>query len=480
MSCRVRFAPSPTGYLHIGGARTALYCYLWARACNGSFILRIEDTDQSRSKREFEESQINDLHWLGVDYDEGPGKGEYGPYRQSERLNIYSEYAKVLINKGNAYYCFCSETELERKKEALEKQNLAPHYDGTCRNLSLEEAIRRIEQGERAAIRFKAYKKAYSFRDLVRGEITFPEDMVGDFIILRSDGLPVYNYCCVIDDYLMKISHVIRAEEHLPNTLRQLMIYESFAVTPPFFGHVSLIVGEDRQKLSKRRGDTSVDYYRKEGVIPEALVNYLVQLGWSHPQEKDIYNIQELISVFSLDRFSKSPAVLDPAKLKWVNGQHLHLQNDDMVLAEVKKYIPENHQFYQQNNEWQLTAISLLKKQIELYREINHCLEWLFNPQVNFTPELKMILEHDATPKIVSYLQEVYKNIGTPPLPSEVENIITTVKEKFKIKGSPLFLGLRAAVTARAAGPDLKTMIALTPVDVVKSRLEQIHGFYAK
>jgi glutamyl-tRNA synthetase len=290
MTVRVRFAPSPTGYLHIGGARTAMYNYLFAKAMGGKYILRIEDTDLERSKREFEDSQIGDLKWLGLVHDEGPDVGgEYGPYRQSERGHIYASWAQKLIDTEHAYYCFCSEEELTAKKELANLEKRAPHYDGKCRNLSLDEATSRLAAGEEAVIRFKAPRKAYVFNDHVRGRVVFPEGMVGDFVVMRANGVPVYNYAVVVDDASMKISHVIRAEEHLPNTLRQLMLYEAFNETPPEFAHVSLLIGEDRQKLSKRHGATSVNMYKDMNYLPDALLNYLLLLGWSHPEDKDVF-----------------------------------------------------------------------------------------------------------------------------------------------------------------------------------------------
>ena len=319
MSVRVRFAPSPTGYLHIGGARTAMYSYLYAKAMGGKFILRVEDTDLSRSKREYEDSQVDDLSWLGIEFDESPNKpGSFGPYRQSERFDTYKKYATELVEKGMAYPCFLTSEELEELTKKAEGEKIAPHaYHGKYRDLDPVEAKKRIDTGQEYIIRFKNPGKPWSFKDIVRGEVNFPHDMVGDFVILRSTGLPVYNFCCVIDDHLMEISHVIRAEEHLNNTVRQLMIYDAIGAKIPEFAHVSLLVGEDRQKLSKRHGATSVSQYRDQNYLPEALMNYLCLLGWSHPEEKDIFNINELGTIFDLKRFSKSPALYDIKKIKF-------------------------------------------------------------------------------------------------------------------------------------------------------------------
>ncbi|MEX1099418.1 MAG: glutamate--tRNA ligase, partial [Bacteriovoracaceae bacterium] len=265
MSIRVRFAPSPTGYLHIGGARTALYNYLFAKANNGKFIVRVEDTDLERSSKEFEQKQLDDLKWLGIDYDIGPGKeDEFGPYRQSERLEIYKKEAKRLLEEGKAFYDFCSEAELEQMREKSQSEG-TPAYTGKWREEKhWDEAKKRVESGEKAPIRFLVPDRDYSFEDKVRGTVKFPKGMVGDFVILRSNEAPVYNFCNVVDDHLHQITHVIRGEDHVNNTLRQLMIYEALGAQPPVFAHVSLLIGEDRQKLSKRHGATSVTLYREE------------------------------------------------------------------------------------------------------------------------------------------------------------------------------------------------------------------------
>ncbi|MBF0360198.1 MAG: glutamate--tRNA ligase [Oligoflexia bacterium] len=488
---RTRYAPSPTGYLHVGGARTALYCYLWAKNQGGKFILRIEDTDAARSTREFESAQIADLHWLGIDYDEGPGQGtdkdngSFGPYRQSERLHIYKEKAEWLIGKGQAFYCFCTEEELERKKEEANSKELAPHYDGTCRKLSLEEAKKRLAQGERATVRFKVYNKSYAFRDHVRGDVEFPEGMVGDFVILRSDGFPVYNYCCVVDDWLMQISHVMRAEEHLPNTLRQLMLYEAFGVTPPEFAHMSLLVGDDRQKLSKRHGATSVTFYKEEAYLKEAMVNYLVQLGWSHPEEKDIFDLDELIAKFSIDRFSKSPAVFDLQKLKWFNGQYLRKKSNEELVAAASPFIPQDHPFHKQKVEWQLKCLGFFKNYIDFYKEFASAMEIVFNDSIEDDKELRDILAFETTPTMFQYLQselskiESTDSVGHDLFISEelFDRWSNEIKTNLKIKGKNLFLGMRALLTGRGHGLELKSLLPLTPIKIIKSRFEKIKGY---
>ncbi len=475
MSVRVRFAPSPTGYLHIGGARTALYNYLYAKATGGTFILRIEDTDLERSNAEYEKLQIDDLKWLGIFHDEGPDKPnpKYAPYRQSERLDIYNKYAQQLIEKGFAYYDFCTEEELEAMKAQNEAEGLDPHYTGKWRSPeNWAEAKARIAAGEKTAIRFKAPKKAYTLNDKVKGSVTYPENMVGDFVIMRSNGLPTYNYCCVIDDWLMEITHVIRGEDHLNNTVRQLMIYEALGAKLPEFAHVSLLIGSDRQKLSKRHGATSVNLYRNENYLPEAMCNYLTLLGWSHPSETDIFAKEEIVSVFGLERFSAHAAMYDLEKLKWVNGQHLKkMSNEDIV--KMVSALPESALFNAQDAAWKTGAVNLLKQYADFIPDIpKKAQEIIFSEHIEMKNELLEILGWETTPKIVDYLAGEMKKISTPFVTeAELTAWMEFAKKDLAIKGKPLFQGIRAALTGHDHGPDLKLLIPLTPVSVIRKRL---------
>lgn len=479
MSVRVRFAPSPTGYLHIGGARTALYSYLYAKAKGGSFVLRIEDTDLERSKREYEQAQIADLEWLGLVADESPNKpGEFGPYRQSERLEIYKKMAWDLVEKGLAYPCFLSQAELDELSAQAEAEKKAPHtYHGQYRDADLAESKKKIEQGAAYVIRFKNPQKPYKFNDLVRGEVSFQEDMVGDFVILRASGMPVYNFCCTVDDHLMKISHVIRAEEHLNNTLRQLMLYEAFEATPPEFAHVSLLVGEDRQKLSKRHGATSVSQYKEQHYLPEALVNYLCLLGWSHPEEKDIFELDEIIPLFDLSRFSKSSALYDIQKLNFFNEQHMRKLSDDQWLEKVEKALPDEDPFHKQTGEWKQNFVTLYKEKIQVASMAQEKIDEIFREQVNLEdPDLKEALSWETTPALFQYISDELAKIPEEEKVS-VENVeawMGHLKKELKIKGKPLFMGTRAVLTGQTHGPDLKLLVALTPVKVLKNRLSQV------
>lgn len=475
MSVRVRFAPSPTGYLHIGGARTALYSYLFARGHGGKYILRIEDTDLERSKREFEEVQIEDLNWLGITHDEGPDVGgDFGPYRQSERTQMYIDIAWQLVKEGKAYPCFLTSTELEELAAKAESEKIAPHtYHTKYRDLDPTEAKKKIDAGEEYVIRFKNPGKTWTFKDLVRGEVTFPVDMVGDWVIIRSNGMPVYNYCCVIDDWKMEMTHVMRAEEHLNNTCRQLMLYEALGAKVPEFAHVSLLVGEDRQKLSKRHGATSVKQYRDENYLPDAINNYLCLLGWSHPEEKDIFDVRALGETFSMNRFSKSPALYDIQKLNFFNSHYLRALTGTDLVAHIEKSIQASSPFHKQTAQWKTTCCELIKEKIQLASEANTFMPLFFEKTPSEADDqLKEALAWETTPAIREYLKsELSKTTGEYLSVDTVNAWMDHIKKELKIKGKPLFMGTRAVLTGQCHGPDLQILVSLTPIELLKQRV---------
>jgi glutamyl-tRNA synthetase len=478
MTVRVRFAPSPTGYLHIGGARTALYNYLYAKATGGTFVLRIEDTDLERSNAEYEKLQIDDLKWLGIIHDEGPDKPnpKYAPYRQSERAEIYKKYALNLIEKGLAYYDFCTEEELEAMKEKAAAEGRDPIYEGKWKDPAFhQEALERISKGEKPAIRFRAPKKAYTLEDRVKGRVVYPEGMVGDFVIVRSNGLPVYNFCCVIDDHLMDITHVIRGEDHLNNTVRQLMIYEALGAKIPEFAHVSLLIGHDRQKLSKRHGATSVNLYRNEHYLPEAMCNYLCLLGWSHPTERDIFDKKDIVEVFSLDRFSASAAMYDLDKLKWVNSEHIKKMDNASLISLIEKE-PETDFFNKQSPDWKNACVELLKKYAQFITDFPKLVnELILNDDPEKTDAFKEIISWETTPKIMSFISDEVGKVSEGFISESVLNgWMDHVKKEMGVKGKPLFQGVRAALTGHDHGPDLKFLIPLTPVSVLKKRITHL------
>jgi nondiscriminating glutamyl-tRNA synthetase len=331
----VRFAPSPTGHLHLGNARTALFNWLFARQKSGAMVLRIEDTDVERSEARFEDQLIADLKWLGLDWDEGPDvAGPYAPYRQSERLDIYREHARRLVDQGKAYLCFCTEGELQKERERAQAEHRQPIYSGKCRTIDPSEAKRWHSSGEAAAIRLRIPEHPIRFHDIVHGSVEFSNEVVSDPIILRSNAMPVYNYVVVIDDALMKITHVIRGDDHLSNTPKQVALYEALGWPVPEFAHLSTILGSDRERLSKRHGATSIANFRDLGVLPEALVNYLALLGWApHGGTREVFGRAELVKEFSLERVTPSPAVFDMEKLYWLNRHYIKDLPPDTLIA---------------------------------------------------------------------------------------------------------------------------------------------------
>src|SRR4051794_24883437 len=330
MSVRVRFAPSPTGQVHVGNARTALFNWLFARQQKGTFILRIEDTDLDRSETRYETQLLEDLKWLGIEWDEGPDVGgPYPPYRQSDKWDVYKTHALKLVDEGKAYYCFCTQEQLEKQREQALKEGRQPIYPGTCRNLGNDEARKRLAAGEQGAIRLHIPERPIRFHDIVRGDVEFSSEVVSDPIILRSTGVPVYNYVVVVDDAEMKITHVIRGDDHLSNTPKQVALYEALGWPVPEFAHLSTILGPDRERLSKRHGATSVAAFREMGVLPEALMNYMALLGWAPAGgARDLFPPQQLVKEFRLERVTPSPAVFDFEKLYWLNRHYIKQRAD--------------------------------------------------------------------------------------------------------------------------------------------------------
>src|SRR5712691_10388716 len=333
---RVRFAPSPSGQLHVGNARTALFNWLLARGRGGTFSLRIEDTDAERSTRDSEAAIVRDLRWLGLDWDEGPDiGGPRGPYRQSERLHLYESYASELLSAGHAYHCFCSTAQLDAERQTALAEGRPAHYAGTCRHLSREQADLRIAAGGRPAIRFRVPEgRDVVFEDVVRGDVRFQADVIGDPVIVRADGHPAYNFAVVVDDALMEVTHVVRGEDHISNTPRQVLLYEALGFPPPIFAHLALVMGPDHRPLSKRHGATSVVEFRARGYLPEALVNYLALLGWSPGDDAELLPIEEMARRFSLERVGHSAGVFDEEKLAWVNRHYLKIA-DSRRIAEL-------------------------------------------------------------------------------------------------------------------------------------------------
>ena len=480
MSVRVRFAPSPTGYLHVGGARTALYSYLYAKHTGGKYILRIEDTDQERSTEAALKMQIEDMVWLGLMWDEGPDakkltdNGNFGPYRQSHRLPIYKKYADQLLNSGHAFYCFCTDEELETKRQAAMKAGKPPHYDGTCYNISLSEAKAKLAKGEKGAVRFKVtHKHDIKFKDLIRDEVVFPAGMLGDFVLLRSDGMPVYNFCCVIDDALMEMTHVLRAEEHLSNTLRQLLIYDALKLKVPQFGHLSIILDSDRQKLSKRKGATSCNEFMKLGFLPEAMLNFLVLLGWSSPKGQEILSMQEMIEQFDVDRLNAAPAVFDEAKLRWFNAHYLRNLPHPELWQRIKPFLDAAGLKLPDDVSWQDRALTVMKTSMETLADAVELFRPLSHTELVFNDEAKEVLKWESSTAVIKKWQEKVESFKNPFISGEeFEAIINSVKDECNVKGKFLFMPTRVAIIGKPHGAELKQLVPLLDKKVLVARAQ--------
>lgn len=467
---RVRFAPSPTGYLHVGGARTALYNYLYAKKHNGKFILRIEDTDVARSTEESLKMVIEDLQWLGLRWDEGPDPvtradvGGVGPYKQSQRLAVYKKFADQLIQAGKAYFCFMTDEEIEQQREKLKASGQQPHVESPYESWPLEKALAKIKEGGKPVVRFKTrqLKKDYVLHDLIRGDVRFPSDMVGDFVLLRSDGMPVYNFCCVVDDHEMKMSHILRAEEHLPNTLRQMMIYEGLGWQMPQFGHISLVLDEDRQKMSKRKGATSCHEFKMEGFLPEALLNYIALLGWSHPSGNEILSLAEMIDGFDLKRVNPAGAVFDILKLKWVNATHLRAKSDQEIWQLVNPFLQRAGLKLPDDPAWQERSVGVFKSRMEILSEAVELYRPLSKTGFEILPETDEAYAWETTGPVLKTWKELISQAAVDYLSEEQFNKIQDeVKTKTGAKGKNLFMAIRIAVIGKLHGADLKILVPL-------------------
>ncbi|GAB4281455.1 MAG: glutamate--tRNA ligase [Candidatus Rifleibacteriota bacterium] len=470
---RVRFAPSPTGYLHVGGARTALFNWLFARKTGGKFILRIEDTDVERSTQEAVDGLLRDMKWLGLNWDEGPEVGgPFGPYFQSKRLEIYHRYAKRLLESGAAYPCFCSEEELEAKRQKAEKEHRSVHYDGTCRNLGKEEAERRIAAGESYVVRVRVPDKDYVLNDLVRGRVEWKAETLGDFIILRSSGMPVYNFCVVVDDADMQISHVVRAEEHLTNTHRQLILYEALGIKPPVFAHASLILGEDKTKLSKRHGATSIGQYAQDGFLPEAMINFLALLGWNEGNDREIYSVEELKECFSLERISKSPGVFDKTKLIWMNGQHLRALPVEKLLPMVepilKKEMPDEQRL--QNPEILRKLVELIQVKMNVLNDAVEVARSFLQASAPENEEAAAVIATEKSQKLFAVLAEEFARCEW--VREGYNAAIKAAGKAVDAKGKDLYMPIRVKITGTCHGPDLVGILDVLGRDEVIKRLK--------
>ncbi len=479
---RVRFAPSPTGELHVGNARTALFNWMFARHHGGAFILRIEDTDESRSALSYQLNLYEDLKWLGLDWDEGPQidncytNGHYGPYKQSERLDIYKEHLQKLIDKDLVYPCYCTEEELEEERQALILSKRMPRYMGKCRNLTADERRKREKEGRRPSFRFKVQPQAIEFEDLIRGAMKFEGEAIGDFIIMRSNGMPAYNFAVVIDDHLMTITHVIRGEDHLSNTALQMMLYRAFGFEPPTFAHHSLIFGKDRAKLSKRHGSVSVGEFRKQGILPEALMNYLGLLGSSFTEGREILSREEMINDFSLERTSKSGAIFDEEKLHWLNAIYIRNCKTEDLVKRLKPFLEqEGYKTDTIDTKWLNEVIELVKTELIILSEIGSHIEIFFDDKYEITEDARKILDTEKARKVVIAFSENLKT-ARENIQELYSAAIKYTKEKTGAKGKELFMPIRAALTGKVHGPELDKVFAILGRNTVLNRLKPFTG----
>lgn len=476
MKIRVRYAPSPTGYLHIGGARTALFNYLFAKNNKGDFIVRIEDTDLERNIADGISSQLDNLRWMGITPDETIDlPGNYGPYQQTQRLKIYLDYALQLVKAQKAYYCFCTPQYLDEMRNQQKAKNiLAFQYDRTC--LKLEQSVidSNLKNKISYAIRVKVPgNKIYQIKDLVRDNVTFNSADLGDYIIIKSNGVATYNFAVVIDDHLMAITHVFRGEEHLSNTPKQLVIYEYFAWKPPIFAHLTLIVNNERKKLSKRDGSVMqfIEQYRQAGYLPAAIFNFIALLGWSSHEEKEIYTKDQLIKLFTPKYLSKAPSMFDPGKLIWMNNYYIKKLNVEQYLALVIPFIKEKYDWGSKPLAWWKEVLLIYQSQLEYGSQINELVNLFFKNNYQLDVQAKNFLDSNDCNFVCTVF--IKKMLACKEWTSDnIKTIINEVKVETKINGKLLFMPIRIISTGQMHGPDLVSTIKLLGHDIVISNLQ--------
>ena len=467
---RVRFAPSPTGLLHIGNIRTALFNYLFAKRNHGKFILRVEDTDLERSKAEYREAMMEDLLWMGIRWDEGPETGgEYGPYEQSKRLAVYQKYADQLIREGKAYYCYVTEEETEDMKRLARAEHKPPRFDNRGRSFSKEEIEKRKAKGVKPTVRFKIENPQLKMTDLIRGEVSFNlDEMVGDFVIQRADGTPTFHLAVCIDDGLMKITHVIRGEDHLSNTPKHILLLQAMGFEPPQYGHLSLIHGEGGGPLSKRLESVSVREFRRNGILPHALANYIALLGWSPGDNREIFTWDELQNTFDLAQVNKSASIYDPHKLDWVNGQHLRILGDEDFSRYALAYLKEQKLLkYEETLVHKILPV--FKDNIDRFNQLPERLEILND---HFSYENQNLIQTTEAKEICQTSLEVLANLKGEG-ETLFDEFVNQIKPKIKAKGRNLFMPLRVVLTGKEHGPELKRIFPVLGLARIKRRFER-------
>lgn len=482
---RLRFAPSPTGYLHIGGLRTALYNYLFARQKGGKFILRIEDTDRTRYVEGAIENLVNALDWSGLSYDEGVfvendeivEKGDFGPYTQSKRLEIYKKYVDELIEKGYAYYCFCTKERLDEVREAQRIKGQIPKYDGLCRSVPLDEAKKRIEAGEEYVVRLKLPpNKDIKFYDAVRGNITINTDEIDDQVLMKSDGFPTYHMAVVVDDHLMGITHIVRGEEWLPSTPKHVYLYEAFGWDKPEYVHLPTVLNKDKKKLSKRQGDVSVEDFRAAGYLPEAIINYLALVGWSPEDNEEILSLDELVEKFSFERVSKAGGVFDRDKLDWVNAHYIKSYPTEEITKLAIPYLVEAGYITEESVEghinWLNTLVETVKESLSRISEVPEKTAFIFGELEITEDEALEVLKGEQVPELMEALKAELNTVDKIDMEYS-KGLMKKIQKATGIKGKNLFMPVRAAISGNVHGPELTNIIYLLGKNKILKRVDE-------
>lgn len=472
---RVRIAPSPSGNLHIGTARTALFNYLFAKKHGGKYILRIEDTDQERSTKEYVKNIFDSLKALGLTWDEGPDVGgSYGPYSQSDRFDIYPKYAQILVEKGYAYECFCTPEELEAEKTISQEKKIAHIYSGKCKKLTEEQKEELRNQGRKPAIRFAVEERELIFNDIVKGELKFDTSLIGDFVIMKSNGTPTYNFAVVVDDMLMKITQVIRGEDHISNTPKQILLYEALDAEIPEFGHLGMILAPDRSKLSKRHGATGVSEFVEKGYLIDALVNFVALLGWSPSDGVEIKTVDEIAQDFRIHEVSSSNSIFEYDKLNWMNSQYIK----KLSIQELKeKLLPflTKYDLSELSEEKLLRMIEVTREPLIILSDITDAVPYFFNDEVNIEPEVQAdVLSTETSQNVLKEVRELAKNWNfndEEALHHTLEELRNSFKEK-GIKPKETMWAIRAAVTGRVKGADICPVLSILGKEKVLNRIK--------
>ena len=473
-SVRVRFAPSPTGYLHVGGARTALFNWLFARHLGGVFVLRIEDTDRLRSSEESTGGILSSLRWLGLDWDEGPEVGgEYEPYFQMQRLPFYRAVVEQLLDQEEAYYCHCTQQELGARRKAARTEGRAPGYDRRCRYVSRRERAAFEAENRKPAVRFAMPLDGETIvDDLIRGRVRFANEQLDDLVIMKADGIPTYNFAVVVDDILMKISHIIRADEHLANTPRQIRIYEALGSPVPRFAHVSMILGEDRTKLSKRHGAASLSDYRDSGYLPEAMFNFLALLGWAHDDKTEIMTRNQIIERFVLEKVSPAPAVFSKDKLDWMNGVYVRTLRPEDLATSLLPFLEKAG--LKTDKETVLRLVPLIQERIKVLGDAVDLVDFFFQEEMAYDPRLLLGKKMEAAASLDA-LKRVHEVLDRLPTFDEeiLERTLRDLAKQLELKAGQLFGVIRVAVTGKKVAPPLFGTLSILGKERVLSRISK-------